>query len=182
MHSLIYHISETVSPAINYFTQQEKSCLTFYFFFFFLLQLRTLLLLLGHEFKFHPGWKWLNISISNSIFLDNNRTAGNVHFLRDICTWLSCSSQVDLSTMSVYCPRGTLEMGIQCSSSPWGVPGWSRADPEAKCHSPDGAVPLSWNNLFRSGGCGAFRAIPSFRNRPRLKNSSGVPCLGITKP
>lgn len=34
MHSLIYHISETVSPAINYFAQQEKSCLTFIFFFF----------------------------------------------------------------------------------------------------------------------------------------------------
>lgn len=33
MHTLIYHVSETVSPAINYFTQQEKSCLTFIFSF-----------------------------------------------------------------------------------------------------------------------------------------------------
>lgn len=33
MHTLIYHISETVSPAINYFTQQEKSLLTFIFSF-----------------------------------------------------------------------------------------------------------------------------------------------------
>lgn len=32
MHSLIYHRAETVSPAVNYFAQQEKSCLTFYFF------------------------------------------------------------------------------------------------------------------------------------------------------
>lgn len=55
MHSLIYHISETVSPAINYFAQQEKSCLTFIFFFF--LQLKILLLLLGHKFKFHPVWE-----------------------------------------------------------------------------------------------------------------------------
>lgn len=34
MHSLIYHISETVSPAINYFAQQEKSHLTFILFFY----------------------------------------------------------------------------------------------------------------------------------------------------
>lgn len=33
MHTLIYHISETVSPAINYITQQEKSLLTFIFSF-----------------------------------------------------------------------------------------------------------------------------------------------------
>lgn len=77
-------------------------------FFFFPLQLKTLLLLLGHEFKFHPGWEWLNTSISNRIYLVNNRTAITVHFFGDTCLWLSCILQV-LSLYSLCAsPKGYL--------------------------------------------------------------------------
>lgn len=43
----------------------------------------------------------------------------------------------DLSVTSI----ATLEMRIH---GPWGVPGWSRADPKATHRSPNGTVPPFW--------------------------------------
>lgn len=178
MHSLIYHISETVSPAINYFAQQEKSHLTF--IFFFILQLKTLLLLLGHKFKFHSGWERLNISMPNSIYLVNNRTDVNVHFFRDTCIWLSCSLHF-WSLSHLHCHIGNANS--RSLGSPWLEQSWSQSQASfPKWDSPSFlALPTLSSYFFERGHWGSLGAIPPFKDKPRLKNSPGLRYLRMTE-
>ena len=163
MHSLIYHISETVSPAINYFAQQEKSLLTF---IFFILQLKILLLLLGREFKFHPGWEWLNIPISNSIYLVNNRTAVNVHFFRDTGIWLRCSLQVwSLCSLCALPKRFTGDVNPtqqQSLGNPWLEQSWQSR---------------SWSKVsFPKWGSHSCLALPKPSSRFFERQLGGIQC------
>lgn len=145
MHTLIYHISETCNKL---FHPAGKVSFDLHFFFF-PLQLKTLLLLLGREFKFQPGWERLSISISNSIYLVNKRTAVNIHFFRDTGTWLGCSLQVWSLSGSVHRSSSTADIS-PTQSSPRVVPGGSRA-----------VLCLSWSKVsLPRRGSRCFLAIP----------------------